>query len=230
MDFFNEYGNFTKTGLGASPNRLNHRYQGIIDWNKEIIEKSRVLDIASHDGRWAFAAIKAGAKHVTCIEARQHHVNNLNENMKNYNVINYSVIQGDVHDEITKLDQQYDVIFCLGFFYHTLEHGSLMKHFERLNPSYVIFDCDIVNTNVDKSVSGPVIKLKYENTKNGLFAVGEEDKKLVGTPTVEAIEMMCDAYGFSSEIYDYQPSLEYRNNMYVGENRSRITLRAKKKP
>lgn len=49
-------------------NRLNERYNAIIDANKTIIKNSRILDLASHDGRWSFATLKSGSEYTLGIE------------------------------------------------------------------------------------------------------------------------------------------------------------------
>jgi len=61
--FFDTYPQFYRTSnTAARPDRLNDRYRAIIDFNRGIIQGSTILDIASHDGRWSFAAIKSGAR------------------------------------------------------------------------------------------------------------------------------------------------------------------------
>lgn len=71
MKFFDPYAQFlTTSATSASPSRLNARHAAIIQGNLELFRGKRVLDIASHDGRWSFAALHAGAKHVTGIEIR----------------------------------------------------------------------------------------------------------------------------------------------------------------
>ena len=69
--FFDDYPLFYETSKTASSKaRLNVRHQAIIEANRDILKDARVLDLASHDGRWSFAALKAGAAHVTGVEAR----------------------------------------------------------------------------------------------------------------------------------------------------------------
>ena len=73
MGFFNVYSRFLETSqTGASLNRLNRRHEAIFGSFPEIYVGARVLDIASHDGRWSFAALKAGAAHVIGVEPREH--------------------------------------------------------------------------------------------------------------------------------------------------------------
>ena len=66
VNFFDDYSAFYKTGqTGIRPKMLNARFHALIENNKEIIKNSTILDLASHDGRWSFAAIKNGAKKYT---------------------------------------------------------------------------------------------------------------------------------------------------------------------
>jgi len=56
----------------AHSNRLNWRCEILLTRNKERIEGQRVLDLASHDGRFSYACLKLGATHVTGVEVRHH--------------------------------------------------------------------------------------------------------------------------------------------------------------
>src|SRR3954470_3000649 len=49
-------------------NRMNERYEALFAGNRDIFKGARVLDLASHDGRYSFAALKTGAAHVTGVE------------------------------------------------------------------------------------------------------------------------------------------------------------------
>jgi len=69
--FFDQYPRFYDTSeTFAYPSRLNLRHEAIFGENTDIFEGRRVLDIASHDGRWSFAALQAGAASVVGIEGR----------------------------------------------------------------------------------------------------------------------------------------------------------------
>ena len=50
---------------------MNERYEALFASNRDIFDGARVLDLASHDGRYSFAALKTGAAHVTGVEVRQ---------------------------------------------------------------------------------------------------------------------------------------------------------------
>lgn len=69
--FFDRVPGFFETSETSSFRwRLNLRHEAIFTENADLLSGARVLDIASHDGRWSMAALQAGAAHVTGVEAR----------------------------------------------------------------------------------------------------------------------------------------------------------------
>lgn len=59
MHFFDQYQQFYETGIPPNANRLRLRcrcrYDAIINANVNILEGAKVLDVASHNGRWSAA-------------------------------------------------------------------------------------------------------------------------------------------------------------------------------
>ena len=104
MGFFDSYPEFYQSGIHPYPNRLNERYNALIGNNKQIISGKRILDIASDNGRWSFAAIKNGATKVIGIEFRTKTLKNANKLMKIYDIPKekYQFIKGDNNKEITQ--------------------------------------------------------------------------------------------------------------------------------
>ena len=70
-NFFERFDRFYETSTtgtiakaGGRSQRLARRWQAIVACNAAIFRDAKVLDIASHDGRWSMAALDAGARHV----------------------------------------------------------------------------------------------------------------------------------------------------------------------
>lgn len=62
MNFFDKFPEFITGGTtGVDGKRLNHRYRAIIENQRDAFSNAKVLDLASHDGRWSLAALDAGA-------------------------------------------------------------------------------------------------------------------------------------------------------------------------
>ncbi len=101
MDFFDQFERFyTTSQTSPFPHRLNGRHEAIIARNADKLAGKRILDIGSHDGRWAFAALKAGAAHVVGVEPRMELVENARKTFTHYRIdaARYEFIQGDAFE------------------------------------------------------------------------------------------------------------------------------------
>ena len=99
MAFFDEYNRFYITSQTSPfPHRLNGRYEAIIAKNIDLISGAKILDIASHDGRWAFAALQSGAEYVKGIEPRKELIDNATKTFTYYGILSskYGFECGDV--------------------------------------------------------------------------------------------------------------------------------------
>jgi len=216
--FYDKFPEFIKTGYQSGKDRLNYRHKLLIEQNKEIIEGQRVLDIASHDGRFTLPALLAGASHVTGIEARPELVEASEINMKLYEADpdKYNFICGDVHEEIEKLDDV-DVVFCFGFFYHTVNQFKLLADIAALEPKYLIVD-----TAVCKHPQ-PIFMLRKESTEKPLNSVGDRAENIVMTPNRKTLDVIFKHYGFEPTYLKLKDTLSIAYNDDL-----RLAVRCKK--
>lgn len=196
--FFDNYPRFFTTSVTwAKPDRLNQRHRALIQSNADVIAGRRVLDLASHDGRWSFAAHKAGAAHVLGIEAREHLVDFARDNMREYGVPGGKVAfkRPDVMNELDVLESgSFDTVFCFGFLYHTVDHMPVLRKMARLKPKHLIIDT-LISLSEDNIVE--IKEERVEEESNG--AVGEPGTPggvIVGRPSKSALELMLRAAGF----------------------------------
>jgi 2-polyprenyl-3-methyl-5-hydroxy-6-metoxy-1,4-benzoquinol methylase len=200
--FFDAYPRFYETSIIAARNRINKRYRALIEPNGEIIRGKSILDIASHDGRWSFAACKSGARYVLGIEARDHLIKNSLENMRAYGVPEGQVefIMGDVFTRLDELEPgRFDTIFCLGFFYHTMHHMLLLNKIARLRPKHLVLDT-CIDVDPDSIVVLQSEKVAHESA-GAVPDSGDPERLLVGCPTRSALELMLASAGFRSIRY-----------------------------
>lgn len=137
---------FLRTSKKANPIVLNWRCEVLLNRNKEAIEGKKILDIASHDGRFSWACLKLGANHVTGVEGRQHLVECANQNLVQlgYTSQHFEFVQGDIFDYLPKVKPgEFDTILCLDFFYHTIRQVELIREIERIQPEWLIFDTQV---------------------------------------------------------------------------------------
>ena len=167
---------FLKTSKTAAfSNRLNWRCEILLTRNQDAIKDKKILDLASHDGRFSYACLKLGASHVTGIEDRSHLVKNARENLINLGCEqkNFTFFQDDVFNYLPKVKSgEFDTILCFGFFYHTIRQVELLKEIKRIQPRYFILDTMIEKDLIEKDLSKrnilfrpialiPTIKLKH---------------------------------------------------------------------
>lgn len=229
--FFDEHPRFLETSTTAvGMRRLHLRHAALIDANRDILQGARVLDIASHDGRWMMAALKAGAAHVTGIEARPELVENGEKTFAEYGAeaSSYRFITGDVYGVLAREPLQVDVIQCFGFLYHTLRFPELFSRLSALRPRHLVLDTRVYNQD------GQLIKvLRNEITKQAHAAAEEYaagTKVLVGWPTPSALRMMLGIYGFTVEDeYDWNKAGNPEDDKLASRYRSggRVTWRCR---
>jgi hypothetical protein len=144
MRFFDEYSRFYQTtGTLLKPNRFQQRWRMIIDLHRDLFQGARVLDLASHDGRWSFAALKAGAKFVEGVEGRPELVRRALENFAFYSIptSSYRFVCQDVVKYLGEKElSKFDIVLNLGFFYHTLKHLVILEDMARTDAKTFIVD------------------------------------------------------------------------------------------
>lgn len=192
-------------------NRLNKRHQALFETRPDIYKGARVLDIASHDGRWSFAALRAGAAHVTAVEPRPNLVRRAQSNFSDLRVPSsqYQFLQADIFQYFASGLETFDVILCLGFFYHTYRHPELMAEIKRRNPKFLVIDSQI------NLQSGLICTIACDRTSEDLEAVADNTTRqgyiYAATPSRDLLLHMASQYGFKSQIVDWQPILRDGN-------------------
>lgn len=233
--FFDRYPLFYETSRTASSAaRLDLRHQAMIEANRDILEGARVLDLASHDGRWSFAALKEGAAHVTGVEARQPLVRNANRTFAEYGIPDdrYEFIRGDMFQVLRDREFDVDVVMCFGFIYHTLRYGELFRGIVDAKPRHCILDTKVILGDE------PLVRLNVNRTALQSNAAQDDlthgKRAIAGWPSVSALKVMLDVYDLDvEEQYDWpallesQPSGRRAAGDYYSGNRVTLRCRAR---
>ncbi|HEU5035367.1 MAG TPA: class I SAM-dependent methyltransferase [Nocardioides sp.] len=197
--FFEDRPRFFETSATSSyPWRLNLRHAAIFAEHADLFPGARVLDIASHDGRWSLAALDAGAESVIGIEARPDLVANAQANLAAYGHEGRAqLVAGDVFEVLADERPEVDLVLCLGFLYHTLRHTELFTRIRQTGARHVIVD-----TEVHRSPE-PVVRLADEHVDREGNAVADAftygDTVLTGRPTLAALELVARTQGYAVE-------------------------------
>lgn len=128
--------------------RLQERHKRIIDANADAIAGKRVLDLASNNGRWSYGALAAGAKSVTSVEGRPDKVEEARQIMEKLGIAGDCTFHvGDIYDWLYEnRGAAVDTIFCLGIFYHIMDHYRLLTLMARTAASTIIIDSGFVRS------------------------------------------------------------------------------------
>jgi transposase-like protein len=196
--FFDQFPRFLETSeTGPWLDRLNARHFALIHANRELIAGARVLDLASHDGRFSFAALQCGAERVVGIEHDPRLVEKAEENLAFYGAGrgSYDFVTGDMFDRIRAVERC-DVVFCFGIFYHINDHMRLLTELAEFDARAVIFD-----TNVSL-IDAAVIELRSPVAGSPPPA----GSQIEGWPSRAALEAMWSTLGWTHEYFDWSAS------------------------
>jgi len=196
LRFFDAYPRFVETSeTGPWLERLNARYYALIHENRARIAGARVLDLASHDGRFSFAALRAGAARVVGIEHDPRLVQAATEHLQHYGVPReqYEFVAGDLF-ECIRASEPCDVVFVFGILYHVNDHMRLLTELAELDARTMIFDTN-VSTKPDA-----VIELRAPVAGSP----PPPGSQLEGWPTRAALEAMWSSFGWTYEFYDWR--------------------------
>lgn len=187
-------------GLGYKPHgvsRMNLRHRHIVEPRRREIKGSRVLDLGSHDGRWAYAFAEAGAESVLGIEGRAELAAQFGSFPDAPFKERVRLLVGDFVAEMDRLAAEkasFDVVACLGVYYHTMQHYRMLLQMASFRPRVIIID------SVFSRAGGAVIELEPEETDWKMNAIADlpgQDMAPVGRPSLSALRMMADSVGYA---------------------------------
>ena len=218
MRFFDQYDEFYSTSrIGSHPNRLNSRYEAIIAPNIDLIRGRTVLDLASHNGRWTFAALMAGARHVIGVEARAHLVEAARRTLNRYGISDsrYRFVVGDACEVLKTESIRVETVLLLGFFYHTYRHFELASLAAATGATHIVLDTAVARAPDPEKA---FIEYCLEPTGPDGAPSSARPMELVGRPSRRAVELMFGQLGFeltnpgrSVKVDDPQRVEDYRD-------------------
>ena len=211
--------------------RMNERYEALFASNRDIFDGARVLDLASHDGRWSFAALKTGAAHVTGVEVRQSLIDRAQTAFAFYgqDPATYRFVRGDLFEVLAHEKFDVDVVLCFGFLYHTYRHTELMYYLHHLAPRHLIVDT-LVTRDTQRTLR--VIRERdVEDVRSAAQDPWSVGRVLVLRPSVPALQLLLRSYGFEIEsMYDWKGRLAGRpavSGVDGYANDTRVSLRCR---
>jgi hypothetical protein len=197
VSFFDRHPRFRATSsTDTQGERLEYRHRLLIERTAPLLTGKRVLELASHDGRWTCAALDQGALHVTGIEGKPHLIDRACTTLGEYgfSADRYRFIAGDCLTELAQLRRgEFDTITCFGFLYHTLHHWELLRAMTALEPAALLIDSKFVLDELAAMVLG------WDDSSREGAALSEQAepvRTLVAIPTPRGLAVMLDALGW----------------------------------
>jgi 2-polyprenyl-3-methyl-5-hydroxy-6-metoxy-1,4-benzoquinol methylase len=215
----------------AGVRRLNIRYDHIISPLEPEIVGARVLDLGSYDGRWPYAIAAAGARSVLGIEGRADLIAEFAAFPDRPYKGNVNLIQGDfivAMDDLIARGETFDLVFCLGVFYHTMQHYRMMLQMAALKPKVIVID------SVFSTAKEPVIHMVRNDTSKNLNSIPDFEGQAwnpAGIPSLRALRMMALSTGYAMNLVQWSVEQEKRRSVsdyfdkLKGRRRHTVVLR-----
>jgi SAM-dependent methyltransferase len=193
--FFDAHPRFLETSkTGPALARLNARYKVLLRENRHLIDGARVLDVASHDGRFSFAALRTGATEVVGIEHDPELVRHAVSHMQAYGIdpARYRFECRDLFRGFADLGT-FDVVLCFGILYHVNDHLHLLSSIAEVEPKVVLIDSHV------SQLDGAVIELRSPLGQSP----PQPGNQLEGHPTRAALDALISSLGWCGRYLDW---------------------------
>jgi 2-polyprenyl-3-methyl-5-hydroxy-6-metoxy-1,4-benzoquinol methylase len=162
---FNQTKFLETSTTSAVPNRLNWRCELLLTQHQQLIQGKRVLDIGSHDGRFAHACLELGASQVVGVEGRTQLVEKAEQNLSHlgFDANKFEFVCSDIFEYLQHLKfQEFEVIICCGFLYHTVRQVEFFAAMKKIQPETLIIDSAVCKV-------PPLFKLIEESIESPWF-------------------------------------------------------------
>lgn len=171
--------------------RARHFFDPMVDLLGGSLRGKRVLDIGCNAGWWSLRAIRTGADYVLGIDGRRMHVDqaNLVFTVKGVQRERYDFVEANLFDFDIGGFGDFDVVLCLGLFYHISKPVELMELISTVNTDLLVVDTAVCRT------EGSYFEVRREDLEDPRNAV---DYELVMVPSVKAMHDLARQFGYSA--------------------------------
>ena len=122
---------------------LNARIDNLLTRNLDCIKGKRILDIGSHMGTFAYAALEMGAKFVQSIDTEEKTIERGKDLFRQAKVAKtrYDLKVDDAFSYMENLEEgSFDTVFCLGTLYYMVEPYRLLKLMQKVAKEEILLD------------------------------------------------------------------------------------------
>lgn len=206
---------------------LNARIDHLLARNRDYIKGKRILDIGSHIGTFAYAALEFGAEFVQGIDTEEKTIKRGQELFQQLKVAEsrYNLKVDDAFDYLESLEEgSFDTVLCLGTLYYMVEPYRLLKLIRKVAKETILLDTFTAAYAAIQGKDAPEVyrNINEENLKLPLmltaltrpekkdyrlphsFPHGNKDLSLITLPTPALLEIWFQSLGMSCTRIDWQ--------------------------
>ena len=183
----------------------------LVSWFGGSLSGKTVLDLGCNAGFWSLCATNAGADYVMGIDGRQEHIDQANFvfHVEEISESKYKFVCANIFDFNTWGMGTFDIVLCLGLFYHINRHVELLAHISRLSPTLLIIDTSLA------PMSGSVLQLIHEDTEEPRNST---DYSLAYVPTSQAVFDLVGLFNYrvimlKPNFSDYHGAEDYQHGL-----------------
>ena len=205
---------------------LNARLEVLLTQNQKFIKGKKILDVGSHMGTFAYAALQSGADFIHGIDSEKKMIA-LGKNLfQEIDVAkeNYSMEVCDALQYLESIEEKsFDTVLCLGMLYYTTEPYRLLKLILRAAKETVIIDTFTASyaaiqgkdaPEVYKNINDETLKLpilltqltqpeKKDYTLPHSFGYKNKNLGIITLPSAELLEIWFQSLGASFKKLDW---------------------------
>jgi ubiquinone/menaquinone biosynthesis C-methylase UbiE len=202
----------TRWAIPYHPECLNARLDHLLIKNQEYIQGKKILDVGSHMGTFAYAALESGADFIQGIDTEEKMIRLGNELFQELNIKKekYSMAVGNALEYLENVEEgNFDTVLCLGMLYYTTEPYRLLNLMLRAAKETVILDTftaayaaiqgkdapQIYENVTEETLKLPILLTaltqpeKKDYTLPHSFDYRSKDLSLITLPSIELLEI-----------------------------------------
>ena len=198
------YDRFVKKGAAGGGTariaRFRHHDEGIFARNPQVFKGARVLDIMSSTGFWSLAASKAGAAHVTGIEALPARVEAANTAFGEEGVKadTFRFVRADISSSLRNFEPDtFDTVMSHGFLEQS-DPRFFFQQMSRLRAKFVVLDTAVVKG------KGPIVRLRLKPADPSKPKATSRYNLIQSIPNHELITFFADYFQFRWRMIDWK--------------------------
>lgn len=176
------------------PQRRAHFFDPLVKLCGGSLQGRSVLDLGCNAGYWSLAAIEAGCDRVVGVDGRRMHIDQaeLVFEVKGVDSDRYRFIEDDIFSVDVSAYAPFDIVLCVGVFYHVNRPIELFEKMTELTSDLLIVDTNLA------SGSRAFFEI-HQDQDTPRAAFGDQ---LVFWPTRSAVIALAEKYGYEVAVLE----------------------------